>query len=147
MQARVGRTRDLTETKAENGEVYDGLRSAAARYGCGFWEPGAGIIHQVILENYAFPGCMIIGTDSHTPNTGGLGASPVCVSGADTVEVIAGMPCALLYPQSIALILTALRDGWAGPTDVLLWDSGRLAVSGRPNALTTGSAEGGEKGG
>src|SRR3546814_326518 len=135
MQARVGRTRDLTETKAENGEVYDGLRSAAARYGCGFWEPGAGIIHQVILENYAFPGCMIIGTDSHTPNAGGLGACAVGVGGADAVEVIAGMPWELLYPQRIAIILTGRLDGWAAPKDVILWVAGRLGVAGGTNAI------------
>lgn len=135
IQARSGSTRDLTESKAENGEVYDFLRSAAARYGCGFWEPGAGIIHQVILENYAFPGCMIIGTDSHTPNAGGLGAGAVGVGGADAVEVIAGMPWELLYPKRIAVVLTGRLDGWAAPKDIILWVAGRLGVAGGTNAI------------
>jgi aconitase A len=90
IQARVEGMADLQESLSENQEVYDFLRSAAARYGAGFWEPGAGIIHQVILENYAFPGALIIGTDSHTPNASGLGACSVSVGGADAVEVIAG---------------------------------------------------------
>src|SRR3546814_20929836 len=133
MQARVGRTRDLTETKAENGEVYDGLRSAAARYGCGFWEPGAGIIHQVILENYAFPGCMIIGSDSHTPNSGGLGACAVGAGGADAAEVLARMPRELPFPPRIAKLPTCRMEGWTGPTDVILWVAGWMCVNGVPN--------------
>jgi len=135
IQARVGSTSDLAESRAENGEVYDFLRSAAARYGCGFWEPGAGIIHQVILETYAFPGCMIIGTDSHTPNAGGLGACAVGVGGADAVEVIAGLPWELLYPRRIAVVLTGRLDGWAAPKDVILWVAGRLGVAGGTNAI------------
>jgi len=135
IQARIGSTADLTASKAENGEVYDFLRSAAARYGCGFWEPGAGIIHQVILENYAFPGCMIIGTDSHTPNAGGLGACAVGVGGADAVEVIAGLPWELLYPKRIAVVLTGRLDGWAAPKDVILWVAGKLGVAGGTNAI------------
>ncbi|MEQ9608009.1 MAG: aconitate hydratase, partial [Kiloniellaceae bacterium] len=122
-------------SRAENGEVYDFLRSAAARNGCGFWQPGAGIIHQVILENYAFPGCMIIGTDSHTPNAGGLGACAVGVGGADAVEVIAGLPWELLYPHRIAVVLTGKLDGWAAPKDVILWLAGRLGVAGGTNAI------------
>src|SRR3546814_8359482 len=90
---------------------------------------------QVILENYAFPGCMIIGTDSHTPNAGGLGACAVGVGGADAVEVIAGMPWELLYPQRIAIILTGRLDGWAAPKDVILWVAGRLGVAGGTNAI------------
>lgn len=135
IQARSDGARDLAESKAENGEVYDFLRSAAARYGCGFWEPGAGIVHQVILENYAFPGCMIIGTDSHTPNAGGLGACAVGVGGADAVEVIAGMPWELLYSDRIAVVLTGRLDGWAAPKDVILWVAGRLGVAGGTNAI------------
>ena len=92
IQARVEGVADLRASLDENREVYDFLRSAAAKYGAGFWEPGAGIIHQVVLENYAFPGALILGTDSHTPNAGGLGACAIGVGGADAVEVIAGLP-------------------------------------------------------
>src|SRR5579871_22717 len=120
IQAREGSAADLRDSLAENGEVYDFLRSAAARYGAGFWEPGAGIIHQVILENYAFPGALIIGTDSHTPNAGGLGACAVGVGGADAVEVIAGMPWELLYPKRIGVWLTGRLQGWTAPKDVIL---------------------------
>ena len=91
VQARTEGASDLLESREENGEVYDFLRDAAARFGAGFWAPGAGIIHQVILENYAFPGALIIGTDSHTPNAGGLGACAIGVGGADAVEVMAGL--------------------------------------------------------
>ncbi len=98
--ARRAATSDLRASLAENDEVYAFLRSAAAKYGAGFWQPGAGIIHQVVLENYAFPGELIIGTDSHTPNAGGLGACAVGVGGADAVEVMAGLPWELLYPQA-----------------------------------------------
>ena len=106
IQARVEGERDLRESLAENQEVYDFLKSAAAKYGAGFWGPGAGIIHQVVLENYAFPGALIIGTDSHTPNAGGLGACSVGVGGADAVEVMAGLPWEVLYPRHIAVFLT-----------------------------------------
>ncbi len=99
IQARVQGDSDLRESIAENQEVYDFLRTAAAKYGVGFWGPGAGIIHQVALENYAFPGELMIGTDSHTPNAGGLGACAVGVGGADAVEVMAGLPWEVLYPE------------------------------------------------
>lgn len=135
IQARVEGAADLRESLNENQEVYDFLRSAAARYGAGFWEPGAGIIHQVILENYAFPGAMIIGTDSHTPNAGGLGACAVGVGGADAVEVIAGLPWELLYPKRIAVVLTGKLDGWSAPKDVILWVAGQLGVAGGTNAI------------
>jgi aconitate hydratase len=135
IQARQTAASDLAESVAENGEVYDFLRSAAARYGAGFWEPGAGIIHQVILENYAFPGALIIGTDSHTPNGGGLGACAVGVGGADAVETIAGMPWELLYPRRIAVVLTGKLGGWTAPKDVILWVAGQLGVSGGTNAI------------
>ena len=102
--AHRGRRRICASRSAENKEVYDFLRSAAAKYGLGFWGPGAGIIHQVVLENYAFPGELIIGTDSHTPNAGGLGACAVGVGGADAVEVIAGLPWEVLYPRHIAVL-------------------------------------------
>jgi aconitate hydratase len=135
IQARVEGERDLGESLAENQEVYDFLRSAAARYGAGFWGPGAGIIHQVVLENYAFPGELIIGTDSHTPNAGGLGACAVGVGGADAVEVMAGLPWEVLYPKHIAVYLTGQLSGWTAPKDVILYVAGRLTVSGGTNAI------------
>lgn len=135
VQARSEGVVDLRESLQENREVYDFLRSAAARYGAGFWEPGAGIIHQVILENYAFPGALIIGTDSHTPNAGGLGACAVGVGGADAVEVMAGLPWELLYPRRIAVVLKGALSGWASPKDVILWVAGRLGVAGGTNAI------------
>jgi len=135
IQARTGGSQDLRESLAENTEVYDFLRSAAAKYGAGFWEPGAGIIHQVVLENYAFPGALVIGTDSHTPNAGGLGACAVGVGGADAVETIAGLPWELLYPRRIAVVLTGALGGWTAPKDVILHVAGILSVSGATNAI------------
>jgi aconitate hydratase len=135
IQARVEGAADLRESLAENKEVYDFLRSAAAKYGLGFWGPGAGIIHQVVLENYAFPGELIIGTDSHTPNAGGLGACAVGVGGADAVEVIAGLPWEVLYPRHIAVYLTGQLNGWTAPKDVILYVAGQLTVSGATNAI------------
>src|SRR5579863_968975 len=135
IQARTGSISDLRASIVENHEVYDFLRSAAAKYGAGFWEPGAGIIHQVVLENYAFPGALIIGTDSHTPNAGGLGACAVGVGGADAVEVISGLPWELLYPRHIAVYLTGELNGWTAPKDVILYVAGQLTVSGGTNAI------------
>jgi aconitate hydratase A / 2-methylisocitrate dehydratase len=135
IQARVEGARDLQESLAENQEVYDFLRSAAAKYGAGFWGPGAGIIHQVVLENYAFPGELLIGTDSHTPNAGGLGACAVGVGGADAVEVMAGLPWEVLYPRHIAVYLTGALNGWTAPKDVILYVAGQLTVSGGTNAI------------
>ncbi len=135
IQARVEGARDLRESLAENQEVYDFLRSAAAKYGLGFWGPGAGIIHQVVLENYAFPGELIIGTNSHTPNAGGLGACAVGVGGADAVEVTAGLPWEVLYPRHIAIYLTGQMSGWTAPKDVILYVAGALTVSGGTNAI------------
>jgi aconitate hydratase len=135
IQARVEGESDLRESLAENKEVYDFLRSAAARFGLGFWGPGAGIIHQVVLENYAFPGELIIGTDSHTPNAGGLGACAVGVGGADAVEVIADLPWEVLYPRHIAVYLTGQMSGWTAPKDVILYVAGQLTVSGGTNAI------------
>ena len=135
IQARVEGERDLRESLAENQEVYDFLRSAAAKYGAGFWGPGAGIIHQVVLENYAFPGELIIGTDSHTPNAGGLGACAVGVGGADAVETMAGLPWEVLYPRHIAVFLTGKLNGWTAPKDVILYVAGKLTVSGGTNAI------------
>jgi aconitate hydratase len=135
IQARNEGVRDLEESLAENTEVYDFLRSAAAKYGAGFWGPGAGIIHQVVLERYAFPGQLIIGTDSHTPNAGGLGACAVGVGGADAVETIAGLPWEVLYPRRIAVYLTGKMGGWTAPKDVILYVAGVLTVSGGTNAI------------
>jgi len=135
IQARVEGEKDLRESLEENREVYDFLRSAAARYGAGFWGPGAGIIHQVVLEHYAFPGELIIGTDSHTPNAGGLGACAVGVGGADAVETIAGLPWEVLYPRHIAVHLTGKMSGWTAPKDVILYVAGQLTVAGGTNAI------------
>ncbi len=135
IQARASGEADLRESLAENWEVYDFLRTAAARYGAGFWEPGAGIIHQVTLEQYAFPGQLIIGTDSHTPNAGGLGACAVGVGGADAVDVMAGLPWEVLYPRMIGVRLTGELRGWTAPKDVVLRLLGELTVSGGTNAI------------
>jgi aconitate hydratase len=135
IQARTEGEADLRASLDESKEVYDFLRTAAAKYGCGFWQPGAGIIHQVVLENYAFPGALIIGTDSHTPNAGGLGACAVGVGGADAVEVISGLPWELLYPRHIAVYLTGELNGWTAPKDVILYVAGRLTVAGGTNAI------------
>ena len=135
IQARTDGAGDLRASLEENREVYDFLRSVAAQYGCGFWEPGAGIIHQVVLENYAYPGQLIIGTDSHTPNAGGLGACAIGVGGADAVAAIAGLTWDLLYPRSIAVYLTGELGGWTAPKDVILYVAGQLTVSGGTNAI------------
>src|SRR6266849_3394194 len=135
IQARVEGESDLRESLAENREVYDFLRTAAAKYGVGFWGPGAGIIHQVALENYAFPGELMIGTDSHTPNAGGLGACAVGVGGADAVEVIYGLPWEVLYPKRIAIVLTGKLGGWTAPKDVILYVAGQLTVAGGTNSI------------
>ncbi len=130
-----GALADTTLAKSESKEVYDFLRSSSAKYGLGFWGPGSGIIHQVILENYAFPGLMIIGTDSHTPNAGGLGAFASGVGGADAVDVMAGFPWEVLYPRLIGVKLTGSLNGWAAPKDVILKLAGILTVSGGTNAV------------
>jgi aconitate hydratase len=135
IQARVEGAADLRASLEENQEVYAFLRAAAAKYGTGFWAPGAGIIHQVVLEQYAFPGELIIGTDSHTPNAGGLGACAVGVGGADAVEVMAGLPWEVLYPKRIAVYLTGKLSGWTAPKDVILYVAGQLTVSGGTNAI------------
>ncbi len=130
IQARVGADQDLRAALLDNDEVYNFLRTASNRHGIGFWKPGAGIIHQVILENYAFPGGMLIGTDSHTPNAGGLGMLAVGVGGADTVDVMAGEPWLLRWPALIGVKLTGSLTGWASPKDVILHLAGILTVSG-----------------
>jgi aconitate hydratase len=135
IQARHEAGQDLRESLAEHAEVYEFLRRVAAKYAVGFWAPGAGIIHQVVLENYAFPGKLIIGTDSHTPNAGGLGSCAVGVGGADAVEVIAGLPWELLYPKRIAVYLTGRLSGWTAPKDIILAVAAKLTVSGATNGI------------
>jgi len=135
IQARVGAKEDTKLAIYENNEVYTFLESASKKYGAGFWKPGAGIIHQVVLENYAFPGGMMIGTDSHTPNAGGLGMVAVGVGGMDAAEVMAGMPWELLYPKRIGVYLTGQMSGWTAPKDIILYVAGQLTVSGGTNAI------------
>ena len=135
IQARVEGSADLRESLAENDEVYNFLRTASAKYGVGFWGPGAGIIHQVAFENYAYPGELMIGTDSHTPMGGGLGSISVGVGGADAVEVMAGLPWEVLYPRFIGVRLTGELSGWTAPKDVILYLAGQLTVSGGTNAI------------
>ncbi len=135
IQAQVEGQADLRRSLAQNREIYDFMRTAAARYGAGFWAPGAGIVHQVVLEHYAFPGQLIIGTDSHTPNAGGLGACAIGVGGAEAAEVMAGLAWEVLYPRRIAVHLTGRLGGWASPKDVILWLAGQLTVSGGTNAI------------
>lgn len=135
IRAHHGSGPDLKIATKENAEVYEFLRTVSAKYGVGFWKPGSGIIHQVVLENYAFPGQMIIGTDSHTPNAGGLGAIAIGVGGADAVDVMAGMPWEVLYPKVIGVKLTGALHGWASPKDVILKLAGILTVKGGTNRI------------
>jgi aconitate hydratase len=135
IQARSEGAADLRASLAENHEVYAFLRAAAAKFGAGFWGPGAGIIHQVVLENYALPGTLIIGTDSHTPNAGGLGACAIGVGGADAVEVISGLPWELAYPRRIAVFLSGQLGGWTAPKDVILFVAGALGTSGGTHSV------------
>ncbi|MGQ0743617.1 MAG: aconitate hydratase [Acidimicrobiales bacterium] len=133
--ARDGAVADLAAATETNREVYEFLASASARYGIGFWGPGSGIIHQVVLERYAFPGGMMIGTDSHTPNAGGLGMVAVGVGGADAVDVMTGDPLGLMWPQVIGVHLNGRLSGWASPKDVILAVAQRLTVSGGTGAV------------
>ena len=126
---------DMKVSLDENSEVFKFLQSASAKYGCGFWKPGAGIIHQVVLENYAFPGGLMIGTDSHTPNAGGLGMVAIGVGGLDAAETMAGMPWELLYPKKIGVKLTGELSGWTAPKDIILKVADELTVSGGTNAI------------
>jgi len=135
IRAYKGSSYDMAVAEDENSEVYSFLQSAAARYGCGFWKPGAGIIHQVVLENYAFPGGMMLGTDSHTPNAGGLGMFASGVGGADAVDVMAGFPWEVKYPNLIGVRLTGRTSGWTAPKDVILKLAGILTVKGGTNAV------------
>jgi len=135
IQAYQGADADMENARITNREVYDFLRSASARYGLGFWGPGAGIIHQVILEQYAFPGGMMIGTDSHTPNAGGLGMFACGVGGADAVDVMADFPWEVLYPRLVGVHLTGELDGWTSPKDVILRVCSVLTVKGGTNRV------------
>ena len=135
IQAKVGAKKDLELAIETNREVYDFLSSISNKYGIGFWKPGAGIIHQVVLENYAFPGGMMIGTDSHTPNAGGLGMVAIGVGGADAVDVMAGLPWELKMPKIIGVKLTGKISGWTSAKDVILWVAGQLTVKGGTGAI------------
>ncbi len=142
IEARRGAAADMATARTTNAEVYDFLRTCAARYGIGFWGPGAGIIHQVVLEKYAFPGGMMIGTDSHTPNAGGLGMFAAGVGGADAVDVMAGFAWEVLYPHVIGVHLTGKLSGWASPKDVILKVCELLTVKGGTNRIVEYFGEG-----
>jgi len=140
--AKVGAKDDLAVANAESKEVYDFLASVSNKYGIGFWKPGAGIIHQVVLENYAFPGGMMIGTDSHTVNAGGLGMIAIGVGGADACDVMAGLPWELKFPKLIGVKLTGKLSGWTAPKDVILKVAGILTVKGGTGAIVEYFGEG-----
>jgi len=142
IQAKVGAEQDLSTAIDTNREVYDFLASISNKYGIGFWKPGAGIIHQVVLENYAFPGGMMIGTDSHTPNAGGLGMIAIGVGGADAVDVMAGLPWELKMPKLIGVKLTGKMSGWTSAKDIILWVAGQLTVKGGTGAIVEYFGEG-----
>ncbi len=142
IQAHIAAATDLKTANDTNREVYDFLSAVSNKFGIGFWKPGAGIIHQVVLENYAFPGGMMIGTDSHTPNAGGLGMIAIGVGGADAVDVMAGMPWELKMPKVIGVKLTGKLSGWASPKDVILKLAGILTVKGGTNAVIEYFGEG-----
>lgn len=144
IQAKVGADKDLQEALNKSSEVFNFLSSVCNKYGIGFWKPGAGIIHQVVLENYAFPGGMMIGTDSHTVNAGGLGMVAVGVGGADAVDVMAGMAWELKMPKLIGVKLTGKLNGWTAPKDVILKVAGILTVKGGTGAIVEYFGEGAE---
>ena len=142
IQAKVGAAVDLADARMTNQEVYDFLSSVCNKYGIGFWKPGAGIIHQVVLENYAFPGGMMIGTDSHTVNAGGLGMIAIGVGGADAVDVMAGMPWELKMPKLIGVHLKGKLNGWTSPKDIILKVAGILTVKGGTGCILEYFGEG-----
>jgi aconitate hydratase len=142
IQAKIGAHADLARARDENKEVYDFLASVSQKYGIGFWKPGAGIIHQVVLENYAFPGGMMIGTDSHTPNAGGLGMIAIGVGGADAVDVMAGIPWELKWPGIVGVHLKGKMNGWTAAKDVILCVAGILTVKGGTNNIVEYFGEG-----
>ncbi|MGZ0191730.1 MAG: aconitase family protein, partial [Acidimicrobiales bacterium] len=135
IQAKVGAKIDLGVAVDTNAEVYDFLKSVSANYGIGFWGPGSGIIHQVVLENYAFPGGMMIGTDSHTPNAGGLGMVAIGVGGADAVDVMTGFAWNVKWPKVIGVKLTGTLSDWSSPKDVILEVARQLTVKGGTGAI------------
>jgi aconitate hydratase len=135
IRAQTGAEQDVKRAIEENKEVYNFLQSASRKYGIGFWKPGAGIIHQVVLENYAFPGALVIGTDSHTPNGGGLGMLAIGVGGADAGEVMAGLPWEVLHPKLVGVKLTGRLSGWVSSKDVILYLCGLLTVKGGTNKI------------
>ena len=142
IQAKVDAKTDLARAKTQSNEVFDFLSSVSDKYGIGFWKPGAGIIHQVVLENYAFPGGMMIGTDSHTVNAGGLGMIAIGVGGADAVDVMSGMAWELKFPKLIGVKLTGKLSGWTAPKDVILKVAGILTVKGGTGAIVEYFGEG-----
>ncbi|MBI9036022.1 MAG: aconitate hydratase, partial [Bacteroidales bacterium] len=144
IQAKTGANQDLTIANQSNKEVYDFLSSVCNKYGIGFWKPGAGIIHQVVLENYAFPGGMMIGTDSHTVNAGGLGMIAIGVGGADAVDVMAGMAWELKMPKLIGVKLTGKLNGWTSSKDIILKVAGLLTVKGGTGHIVEYFGEGAE---
>ncbi len=135
IRAQIQGDADMKTSLDENSEVFQFLQSSSSKYGVGFWKPGAGIIHQVILENYAFPGGLMIGTDSHTPNAGGLGMLAIGVGGVDAAETMAGMPWELLYPKRIGIKLVGKLQGWSAPKDIILKVAQSLTVSGGTNSI------------
>ena len=142
IQAKMGADKDLQNAMNQSSEVFNFLDSVSNKYGIGFWKPGAGIIHQVVLENYAFPGGMMIGTDSHTVNAGGLGMVAIGVGGADAVDVMAGMAWELKFPKLIGVKLTGKLSGWSSPKDVILKVAGILTVKGGTDAIVEYFGEG-----
>ena len=144
IQAKTGALEDLKSANSTSAEVFNFLESVSNKYGIGFWKPGAGIIHQVVLENYAFPGGMMIGTDSHTVNAGGLGMLAIGVGGADAVDVMADMPWELKFPKLIGVKLTGKLNGWTAPKDVILKVAGILTVKGGTGAIIEYFGEGAE---
>ncbi|MFW5852275.1 MAG: aconitase family protein, partial [Bacteroidota bacterium] len=140
--AEQGNDKDLPAAQTSNAEVYDFLQSVSQKYGIGFWKPGAGIIHQIVLENYAFPGGMLIGTDSHTVNGGGLGMIAIGVGGADAADVMSGLPWELKMPKLIGVKLTGSLPKWVAPKDVILKLAGLLTVKGATNAIIEYFGEG-----
>ena len=142
IQAKIGADADLQNAINSSSEVFQFLASVSNKYGIGFWKPGAGIIHQVVLENYAFPGGMMIGTDSHTVNAGGLGMIAIGVGGADAVDVMAGMAWELKFPKLIGVKLTGKLSGWTAPKDVILKVAGILTVEGGTGAIIEYFGEG-----
>jgi len=144
IQARVGASKDLQDSLNQNNEVFNFLSSISNKYGIGFWKPGAGIIHQVVLENYAFPGGMMIGTDSHTVNAGGLGMVAIGVGGADAVDVMAGMAWELKFPKLIGIKLSGKLNGWTSAKDVILKVADILTVKGGTGCIVEYFGEGAE---